>query len=302
MLWTFTSIPPVAMAWAQCGKIMRLLWLAGLDFFFVTDHNSLRQKHLSGKWRNVSWGQEPGAGSHHIGILCNNKLFKPRRDNFAQDVKRAREISPFVFIPHPVGWCSHNWYTDDQIQALWTIGDTFAMEVMNGASKIVRGYDEFAQKAVIVWDKLLCAGKKVTALGGSDAHCPEGLGTVWTGIYSPRCDRDSLIRSLQTGCCFASEAPLLEFNCEGKRMGAIVCRKQGSIINLRFRAADAAGLTSVRIISEGRIAREYRLKGQTVFDRQLLCKVPARDVYYRLEAAAVDDRRAFSTPVYIKTL
>lgn len=276
----------------------------GLDFLFATDHGSLKQKRVVRKWKNASWGQEPGAGlecRQCMGLLCGIRCFRPSgRDNYARDFERAKKIAPFVFIPHPVGWYPHIWNDDEKVNTLWTLGDEFAIEVMNGANKIVRAYDEFDSKAVVVWDRLLCAGKRVTALGGSDAHCPENIGSVWTGIYAADCRPDALIHALRAGRCFASEASLLEFFCEKQPMGSVVRKNKGAILNFRFRIADAAGLESVRIISEGKVIKKYHLKGKTVMDGGYPCKVPPKPVYYRLEVTAVDDRRAFSTPIYIR--
>ena len=280
---------------------------AGLDFIFATDHSSLGQKRVVRRWPDASWGQEPvprdGTGRHfmhHIGLLCGSRRFRPRADSAAADFARARRIAPFVWVPHPVGWYPANWYGLDKVEALWTLGDAFAMEVMNGAHKVVRAYDAFDRKAVAVWDRLLCDGKKVTALGASDAHVPDEIGSVWTGVYAARRTATSIIKALNQGHCFASEASLMDFACDSRFMGTTVRKKNGAKLALKWRVVDSAGIASVRIISQGRVLREIHTRGRTVVEDRWTRKVGNKPVYYRLESTASDDRRAFSTPVYVE--
>ena len=284
---------------------------AGLDFVFVTDHTSLQQKRAMRKLPNMSWGQEPVSRDsnrrhwmHHIGLLCGRRRFYPRCDSTAADFERARQIAPFVWIPHPVGWgntwAGSNWYPEAWVRALWTLGDEFAMEVMNGAGKLVRAYDAFDQKAIEVWDRLLCDGKKVTALGGTDAHVPDSIGTVWSGVFAPQRRASSIIKTLKQGRCFASEASLIDFWCNGQPMGQTVRRRKGAAMKLSFRVADSAGIASIRIISRGKIVKEIDVKAKSVLQGKLSIRLGSEETYYRLESTASDDRRAFSTPIYVK--
>ena len=272
---------------------------SGLDFLFATDHMSIRQKRVTAKWSDTSWGQEPAMGTHHVGLLCNSRLFKPRSDNAAADFERAKKIAPFVWIPHPVGWYPNTWYSDKKIEQLWTLGDEFAMEVINGANKIVHAYDAFDAKAVRIWDRLLSAGRRVSALGGSDAHGPYEIASVWTGVFAARRTASSIIIALNKGLCFASEASMLEFSCSGQPMGAMIRKRKGANLELRFRVVDAAGIASVRVISQGKVVNKVHAKGQTVVHGSFTRKVGPHPTYYRLESTASDDRRAFSTPIYV---
>ena len=272
----------------------------GLDFLFVTDHTSLRQKRALRKWADASWGQEPGAGLHHIGLLCNRRLLRPRGDSLAADFERARKLAPFVWIAHPAGWYPQTAYTDQQIASLWTLGESFAVEVLNGACKIVRAYDAFDAAAVRVWDRLLCEGRKVTALGGSDAHAPDDIGTAWTGVFAARGTVPALLRALRAGHCFASESSLMEFSCQGRPMGSTLRAERGERLELRWRVADAAGIASVRILSQGGVVKEWPVKGRPLIEHEWTTRARGGAAYYRLESTASDDRRAFSTPIYVE--
>ena len=272
---------------------------AGVDFLFASDHASLGQKRKVNRWPDASWGQEPGVGGHHLGLLEGRKLFRPRKSDFASEYETATRIAPFVWVPHPVGWYNNTWYDDNRIAELWSIGDRFAVEVMNGAGKIVRAYDAFDRKAVGVWDRLLSDGRKVTAVGGSDAHTPDQIGTVWTGVYAKRKTSTSIIRALNQGLCFAREASLLDFHCGTEPMGSTILKHKGCKIQLQFRVADAAGIASVQIIANGKTVKHVAGKNQTLMTGSLRRTMGARSTYFRVESIACDDRRAFSSPIYI---
>ena len=274
----------------------------GLDFFFATDHNSLGQKRAVKKWNNASWGQEPPAGSHHIGLLHPKRLFAPSKEsNIASNFDKAKNIAPFVWIPHPVGWYSNTWYSNEMIETLWTLGNSFAIEVINGANKIATAYDAFDKKAVSVWNKLLCDGRRVTALGGSDAHESNQIGTVWTGVYAAKCEAKSIIKALNNGHSFASEAPLLWLSCEKHIMGDEICKKRGTKVNINFACCDSLGLHSVRLIKDGKIIKDIKAKDVSMIQDSYQYTVEQKNSYFRLECRASDQRRAFSSPIYMKS-
>jgi hypothetical protein len=273
---------------------------AGLDFMFASDHGSIGQKRDVQPLPYASWGQEPGAGGHHLGLLEGKKLFRPGKADFADNYRDATRIAPFVWVAHPVGWYHDRWYGDGRIEKIWRIGDCFAIEVMNGAAKIFRAYDAFDQKAIALWDRLLMAGKKVTALGGSDAHIPEQIGIVWTGVYAKSRTSRSIIRALKQGLCFASESSLLDFHVGTAPMGSTIRKRKGSKIQLNFRVADAAGIASVRIIANGKTVKEIAGRNQPLVSGTLKRVIGARSQYLRVESTARDDLRAFSSPIYIE--
>ncbi len=274
--------------------------IAGLDFMFATDHGRIGQRRIVRRWKDASWGQEPGMGSHHIGLLCNTRVFRPdRAAPPVVNLKNARKIAPFAWIPHPVGWYP-GWYPDSAVEQLWDAGDSFAMEIINGAAKIIRAYDQFDAKTVRVWDRLLCDGRKVTAVAGSDAHCPEDIGNVWCGVFASTRSAPAIIKALNEGLCFASEAALMDFSCDSRPMGATLRKRPGAAMQLRFRVADSAGLVRVRIISQGKLIHEALSDGETFVEGSLPVKAGKKPTYYRLESVSADDMRAFSTPIYIE--
>ena len=273
----------------------------GLDFFFATDHASLRQKRAVRRLNYAGWGQEPGAGDgHHIGLLANTRLFKPHLDSIVADFQRAQRLAPFVWIPHPAGWYPSTIYPPDKIQLLWQLGPAFAMEIINGANKIVSAYDEFDRQAGLAWDRLLCDGRKVAAVAGSDAHSPDDIGTAWTGVFATRRSAPAIIQALNKGHCFASESTLLDFAGNGRPMGTTLRVRPKATLSFRFRVADAGGIASIRIISRGRIIDDICAGNRKFVEGQLSVKAGGRPAYFRLETTAGDNRRAFSSPLYIE--
>ena len=272
----------------------------GLDFMFATDHHTIRQKRMVVRRDDASWGQEPVAGPHHLGLLEGTRKFTPKRDSIAADVDRARAIAPFVWIPHPTGWYPDIRYVPDQMETLWTLGPKFAMEILNGANNLLRAWDESDARTVALWDRLLTDGREVTAIGASDAHAPEDIGTTFTGALARINSARTIVRALNAGRCFATEASLLDFTCNGRPMGSTVRVSPGAPLRFVVRAADAAGIASVRIVSQGKTVRTYAPAGQTLFETTWQRKATRGSAYFRLETTATDDRRAFSTPIYVR--
>ena len=272
---------------------------AGLDFLFVTDHMSIAQKQdcrEPGLW----WGQEPGIGGHHLALLAPKRLFTPSLDGTVQDYRRAKKLSPFVFFPHPAGWWPRTWYEDDRIHELDEIEEPFAMEVLNGANKLDRAYDAFDAAAQQIWDRLLTLGRKITGLGGSDAHSPQGIGCAWTGVFGARKELDSVIQALTAGHCFASEGPVLLLRSRNCTMGDTIKLRAGGEATLWMRAAYAPGLHSVRLIaSGGKTVKAYRCDDDPLFENSLVIRATSQPTYYRMEARGIDDRRAFGSALFL---
>ena len=153
--------------------------------------------------------------------------------------------------------------------------------------------------AVELWDRLLVDGLRVTPLGGSDAHVPEGIGCCWTALPGVATTAEAVIEGLNAGCCLASEAPLLAIHLDGQPMGAIVqpARRQRGM-TLKYRVADAAGLQCVRIIADGRIRQTLYPRDTTCIEGEWPCPSSVKR-YVRFEARAADNRRAFSAPIYL---
>jgi len=270
---------------------------AGLDFLFVTDHWGVTQApecRREGVWV----GQEPGAQHHHLGILGLDHAFRPTAD-LAADMAAVRRLGGTVFIPHPAGWWPKVVYTQERREALWTLPAPFLTEVINGAANLVTAFDYTDEMAVALWDELLMSGRRIHAMGNSDAHSPHAIGIVWNGVLAPRGDQAAIRSALSAGHSFASEAPLLNLTAGRTRMGdRLSCggRKEPLVATV----ADSRGLLRVRLVADGKVRRTWHLNGQPVCRKTIPIPAAWRR-YARLEAISLDGRRGYSNPVYLDT-
>jgi hypothetical protein len=275
---------------------------AGLDFLFATDHYTIEQKsecRQPGLW----WGQEPSMGGHHLALLASEAAFEPGDDGAAENLRRAREISPFCFIPHPAGWWPKKWYTDEQVQELDALEEPFAIEVINAANKHDRAYDQYDAAAVNLWDRLLTMGRRVTGLGASDAHMPQAIGSVWTAVLPSDGGKDveleHVLQALRLGHCFASEGPLVNLTCETGGMGDTVEAEPEAKIRFELAAAYRPGLHAVSLVSQGKSVADWRCQEREEFRQSFELEVGSKPAYLRIQARGTDDRRAFGNPIYI---
>jgi len=289
---------------SSIAEIKNMADAAGLDFVFITDHRTLRHKRHCCEEKGLWWGQEPPTSGREIVLLYPKKLFVPRCNNLANDFELAQSTAPFVFIPHPVGYAPDVWYSDEVIADLWTLGKRFSIELINGHGKLTRAYDAINEEAVHVWEKLLQKGRQTNVVGGSDAHISYSVGTVWTGVYgSGRRDLKQVIKALAKGHSFASEAPLLWLGCSNAIMGDVTHKTRGARVRIAFIAADSAGLHSVQLIKDGKVVQKIMARNVSKIAGTYNYVVKRLQSYFRLECMASDQRRAFSSPLYIyKTL
>ena len=269
----------------------------GLDFMFATDHQTIRQKVECRKFKGVWWGQEPGAGHHHIAILDNRRKYTPLKD-LKVDAERLRSLSPFFFFPHPTGWVPACRYEQERMDALEDVGPDFAMEVMNGIFRTAPFREEWERGAVALWDKLLTLGRRVTGLGASDAHMPATVGNVWTGIIGARLRKESVLKGLREGRVFASSGPAINVRAAGKPMGGEV-RVKGGRLAVQLECADSYGLGWARVIVDGREAKRFEYGGSPYAREEVSLRMPKSSRYLRVECAANDDRRAYANPIYV---
>jgi hypothetical protein len=275
---------------------------AGLDFLFITDHWTVAQKRECVKFPNVWWGQEPGTQFHHTGILDNPRTYKVKND-LLRDVAAAGRLGKLVFIAHPKGWYPVQRYNQEQEDILLRLGDEFHMEIINGANQMLDCFDVTDEQAVALWDRLLCAGRRVHVLGNTDAHLPHCLGSVWNGVFASRLTKQAVLAALGKGRNFVSEAPLLHLEVRsGARraeMGQSLPVRNGRAI-LRFRVADSFGVQVLRVVQDGKVVREIGLGNHPLAKGTVPLRVGPRSRYARIECNARDWRRAFSNPVYFR--
>ena len=276
--------------------------LAGLDFIFATDHGQIKARRCVGQLRNASWGQESGAQVYHIGLLEPPRAHTYRSgQSLASAWDRIKTLTRFQWVAHPI-WQEEP-VTEKQYRQVLSdlsgLGD-LAFEMLNGCGEIGRAHHLTGRAGSRLADDLLGRGQKVTLVGASDSHRMVEIGTAWTGIYAERCTASALIDALSAGRCFASEAPLVDVSCNGKPMGSTLRPRPGAELRLRCRVVDSAGVSWVRVISNGKVIKEIWSRHQPLVEVALDRQAPRAATTFRIEAAASDDRRVFSTPIYIR--
>jgi len=271
---------------------------AGLDFFFITDHGTVNQKRGCQKYENLWWGQEPGTQYHHLGILGIDRKYTPKRD-LAYDYHKAKELGGYPFIPHPAGWFPTTRYSDEQKEALNLLGEEFAIEIINGANQVFDCFDITDQMSIELWDKHLCQGKRVTGLGNTDAHLPQAIGDVWTAVFCEPLTKENVIDALWKGHCFASDAPLVNITLNDAQMGDVVYLAAGSTAALHYECADSHGLSEVRIIKDGQCIEKISPIDNVKVEDTIEIRFDGGKSYCRLECFALDQRRAYSNPIYV---
>ena len=273
--------------------------LAGLDFQFITDHGTVRQKTECVNYKNLWWGQEPGTQYHHLGILGLDRKITPKPDLVA-DYQRVIDLGGFPFIPHPTGWFPSRRYSQEQIDSLDWLGDDFSMELINGANNIFDCYDITDEWSVQLWDKHLSQGKTVRGMGNTDAHLPQAIGDVWNGVLLQRPTKKRVLEELWAGHFFASDAPFVHVRSGTAVMGDTMRKRRGSAVEIRYECVDSLGLQLVRIVENGKVVRELRPKDDQVVKGTHKTKFRGGNGYVRVECFARDNRKAFANPIYIR--
>jgi hypothetical protein len=277
------------------AEVAEMVKAAKLDFQFVTDHWGLTQApecREHGLWV----GQEPGTMHHHLGILGLRRAFAPKMD-FLADCAELQRLGATWFVPHPTGWWPTRVYPKEAWKIMEQLPSPFLMEICNGANNIINAFDYTDAWAVELWDRLLRMGRKVHAMGNTDAHAPHSIGMVWNGVFAPRCSERDVLSAVRAGRSFVSDGPLLQATLGRAGMGS-TASKADRRAGLKIAAVDSAGLRSLRVVADGRPLALFDARGRESWERKLALPRRVRK-YVRVEAEAMDSRRALSNPIYL---
>jgi len=170
---------------------------SGIDVAIVTDHNTLvggvEQYFKSGNHKGLllvgeeihNQDRQPQK-SHLLVFNANQELAQ-----FASDpqtlVDRVNASGGLSFIAHPVDPELKLFHEDDISWVDWDVAGFTGMEIWNGFSEFKGRIKNFLSAIFLAfnphyvaeapypaalekWDELLMAGRKVVAIGGSDAH------------------------------------------------------------------------------------------------------------------------------------
>ena len=151
-------------------------------------------------------------------------------------------------------------------------------------------------KAVKWWHTLLCAGRRIPIVGGSDFHKPGALvrlGHPVTAVYADSPDACDLLAAVRAGHAYVTESvkgPRLELTYGDASMGDVTAYDPSIPVTVK---TDASRVTFVTARGEQTVRP---VNGEARFSEE-----NARFVYAKTEAALFPGRLlAISNPIYFK--
>ncbi len=84
-------------------------------------------------------------------------------------------------------------------------------------------------------------------------------------------------------------------------MGDVLQVKPKSEVSFQYECADSLGLQQVRIVRNGKVWKSIAVNGRNAVKGAVTDKFAGGKSYYRLEALAIDQRRAYSNPIYVRS-
>jgi hypothetical protein len=326
---------------------------AGVDVVLVTDHNSWIQGvdayYHQGKKRCLLIAgeeihdQDRDPQKNHLLVFNAGQELSTYADDPQILINAVQRSGGLSFIAHPVDLEMPAFGETDISWVSWDVTGFTGLELWNGFSefktvahgKLQAIYYAFFPQALPhepmariaqIWDDLLSKGKRVVAIGGSDAHALHlSLGpirktvfpyeyhfsTINTHLLTPTHltgelseDRRMIFASLASGHCFIGydlPAPTrgFRFSAHGKNAGGITKAIMGDEIALEGSITLQAKLPSsaeIRLVKDGACVRET--KGEA------LTFVTEEPGAYRIEARRrfLGKTRGwiFSNPIYVR--
>jgi hypothetical protein len=289
---------------------------AGLDFIFVTDHNTASHhvevdRANAGSGRPlVMRGEEVTTYGGHInawglpaGAWVDFRVRPGDATGASAVAARAHRLGALISVNHPFALCGG---------CSWSYGDAVkefdAVEVWNGE------WDATDESALKMWDGLLQRGLRPTAVASSDTHREQNpVGRPTTHVAAEGLTQAAVLNGIRRGRVYLSrEAPGLAVDFEaaageigspaatGPRKGAgeeIRLSRPGTLAFFVKVSGVPAGAT-LSLISDGQAVRTFAVLAKFTEVFEVDCR---RDGYYRLE---VRDKAgamlAITNPVYVK--
>ena len=288
---------------------------AGLDFIFVTDHNTashhadVEETDAASPRTLVMRGEEVTTYGGHVnawGLPSGGFVdFRVRPGDAAGISKvaaRAHRLGALISVNHPFALCGG---------CSWSYGDAIknfdAVEVWNGE------WDATDESALKLWDGLLQRGLRLSAVASSDSHRAQSpIGRPTTHVAAGGVTQAALLNAVRRGRAYLTrEAEGLQVDFEaaagelGSRSSAGARSGPGEEIRLRAKGAlvffvnvrRAPAGANVSLVSRGQSVRNWPADTLAeVFEVE--CE---RDGYYRLEVRdSAGKMLALTNPVYVK--
>ena len=286
---------------------------AGLDFIFVTDHNtSSHHAEIARAGKDprpplvlrgeeiTTYGGHTNAWGLPAGAWVDFRVRPGDSARMSEVAARAHRLGALVSVNHPFALCGG---------CAWSYGgalkDFDAVEVWNGE------WDPTDESALEMWDEALQRGLRLTAVASSDSHRPQNpVGRPTTHVGAGVLSQAALLAAIRRGRAYLTAEPgrpLVRFEAWARGGGQAARSLPGDEIRLGapgtlllfVTVRDAPPDSSVLLISNGRAIRNAPAGPDGELRKfEVECE---RDGYYRLE---VRDRTgamlALTNPIYVK--
>ncbi len=285
----------------------------GLDFICITDHNTASHHSEIDRWRNgaqqplvlrgeeiTTYGGHTNAWGLPSGTWIDFRVHagdNARMSNIAAQVHRTGAV---ISINHPFALCGG---------CAWSYTaaarDFDAIEVWNGP------WDATDEQALVMWDKILQSGGRLTAIASTDSHRQiTPIGQPTTHVAANTLAQIALLNAIRQGRVYLTgdvARPILGFEAEvttGKRrsrwaIGDEIRLSAPGTIRFFISAEAISPDATILLISSGQVVR--RLTSQSDAHPQMVEIECRQDSYFRLE---VRDKAgallALTNPIYVK--
>ncbi|WP_150266143.1 CehA/McbA family metallohydrolase [Paenibacillus tepidiphilus] len=198
-------------------ETIQLARRAGLDFIALTDHNAVSQNESSG-WRDgllLIPGMELTTGRGHCNLYGVADPLRDFRavtaDQLKERLAEARAAGAYISLNHPHdAACGWHWGFD--VDHDW-------VEIWNGS------WSGANARTLAWWQDQLTAGRRITAIAGSDTHRPHpyvrhGWPTAW--VFAEGNSAEQILKAVDQGrvtLSYAPDGPFVVISCGGVMMG-----------------------------------------------------------------------------------
>jgi hypothetical protein len=285
----------------------------GLDFIFVTDHNtsshhaeiarvakdSRRPLVLRGE-EITTYGGHTNAWGLPAGGWVDFRVRPGDSARMSAVAASAHRYGALISINHPFALCGG---------CAWSYGEALkdfdAVEVWNG------DWDATDESALRMWDEALRRGLRLTAVASSDSHRPQNpIGRPASHVAADALTQAALLAAVRRGRVYlTNEAarPVVVFEAERRGRGRTPRALPGDEIRLNgpgvvgfyVNVREAPPDATVSVISGGRVIRNVPVGddgGPLVLE--MLCR---DDSYYRVEVRERSGAMlALTNPIYIR--
>jgi len=274
----------------------------GLDFLSITDHNAISHlvelAALGPQALTIIPGCEVTTYKGHWNVWGLDEWIDFRTltpELMRASIQRANDLGYVTSCNHPRPY-GPPWEFMDVLNQQ-------CIEVWNGP------WELFNQAALDLWEAQIRQGRRVVAVGGSDAHnlrsqAVARIGTPTTWIYTAEAPTaGALLEGLRAGHVFLSDrpdGPQLCLKAGDALMGDAIPRPAGETLAVRVRVVGGAGLALEMHTGQGCAERQAVEKAAQVFKLD----VPvAGTPYVRAQLVQPGTQppvvRALTNPIYL---